>query len=90
VTSSKEDERSWESEKLQNGFFTHYLINALQQGQEPPTIHQVFEYLSREVPAAVAREKNAPQNPQLLPRDGTEDLRIGVIPRSVATNNENR
>jgi hypothetical protein len=90
VTSSKEDERSWESDKLENGFFTYYLINALKQGQEPPTIHQVFDYLSREVPAAVAREKNAPQNPQLLPRDGTEDLRIGVIPKSAATNNENR
>jgi uncharacterized caspase-like protein len=89
VTSSKENERSWESDRLRNGFFTYYLINALKQGQEPPTIHQVFEYLSREVPTAVAREKNASQNPQLLPRDGTEDLRIGVIPRSAITNDEN-
>jgi hypothetical protein len=90
VTSSKENERSWESDHLQNGFFTYYLINALKQGQEPPTIHQVFEYLSREVPAAVAHEKNAPQNPQLLPRDGIEDLRIGVIPRTIADNNEDQ
>jgi hypothetical protein len=86
VTSSKDNERSWESDKLQNGFFTHSLINALQQGKEPPTIHQVFEYLSRDVPAAVAREKNAPQNPQLLPRDKAEDLRIGVIPKPSAAN----
>jgi hypothetical protein len=82
VTSSRDNERSWESERLQNGFFTYYLLKALKQGSEPPTIRQVFESLSKEVTAAVAREKNAPQNPQLLPREATEDLRIGVIPKA--------
>ncbi len=82
VTSSKDNERSWESDRLKNGFFTYYLINALKQGSEPPTIRQVFDSLSKEVTAAVAREKNAPQNPQLLPRDAAEDLRIGVIPKA--------
>ncbi|MBW8873632.1 MAG: caspase family protein [Acidobacteria bacterium] len=78
VTSSKSSERSFESETLHNGYFTYYLINALKAGSEPPTVRQVFDVLSREVPAAVLKDKGAPQHPQILPEDGRGDVRIGV------------
>lgn len=82
ITSSKATERSFESETLQNSYFTYYLIRALQREGEPPTIKEIFDALSREVPAAVARDKNQPQHPQIVPADGPRDLRIGVTPVS--------
>lgn len=78
VTSSKSSERSFESESLRNGYFTYYLIEALKTSPEPPTVRQVFDVLSREVPAAVLKDKGAPQHPQILPEDGRGDVRIGV------------
>jgi hypothetical protein len=82
ITSSSARERSWESDKLHNGVFTHFLIEALKQGKDgtPPTIRQVFGYLAPRVRDAVAREKTAAQNPQMFPRDAAEDLRIGAAP----------
>ena len=80
ITSSQENEISYESESRQNGFFTYYLIEALKQGAEPPTIQQVFRYLSSKVTETVAREKDASQRPRLLPEDGRGEVRIGVIP----------
>jgi hypothetical protein len=81
ITSSKANERSWESEAIGNGYFTHYLIEAFKRGQEPPTIKQIFDYLSTNVPDAVARDKQAFQHPQIQPSTGLADVRIGVVPR---------
>jgi len=39
ITSSKGDEQSWESDKIHNGYFTHYLIEALRNSKEPPTLN---------------------------------------------------
>ena len=83
VTSSRANERSFESETLENSYFTHYLMAALRDEREPPTVKQIFAHLAREVPAAVARDKDgAPQHPQIVPVDGPGDLRIGVAPRT--------
>jgi hypothetical protein len=81
ITSSSANERSWESERIQNSYFTFYLLDALKRSKEPPTIREVFQYLSERVPTVVAREKQAPQHPQMQPADGPGDLRIGVVPR---------
>jgi hypothetical protein len=81
VTSSRADERSFESDTLENSYFTHYLMAALRRGGETPTLKELFELLSREVPGAVAHDKGMPQHPQLVPTDGPGDLRIGVVPR---------
>jgi hypothetical protein len=82
ITSSKFDERSWESESIQNSYFTYYLIEALKVSKEqPPTIKDIFQSLSSRVSGAVAKEKNQPQHPQIHPTDGTGDVRIGVMPR---------
>lgn len=82
ITSSDAKERSWESETVRNGYFTYYLIEALRSSTDPPTIRQVFDYLSTKVRVAVAKEKQAAQNPQLHPNTGPADLRIGVATRS--------
>jgi hypothetical protein len=81
ITSSKANERSWESDDIHNGYFTHYLIEALKRAQEPPTLKEVFDYISSKVPDAVARDKQAPQHPQMRPSTGPGDVRIGVVPQ---------
>jgi hypothetical protein len=48
---------------------------------EPPTVKDVFEYISSKVAQAVAKEKSAQQHPQMQPATGPGDVRIGVIPR---------
>jgi hypothetical protein len=85
ITSSSANERSWEGERIQNSYFTYYLLDALKRSKEPPTIREVFQYLSETVPTVVAREKQAPQHPQMQPADGPADLRIGVVPRDSST-----
>ncbi len=85
ITSSNANEQSWESDKIQNSYFTFYLLDALKRTNELPTIKEVFDYLSAKVPAAVAREKQAPQHPQMHPVDGPGDVRIGVVPRDSTT-----
>lgn len=85
ITSSRANERSWESDRIQNSYFTYYLIDALKRVKQPPTIKEVFDYLSAKVPAAVAREKQAPQHPQMQPADGPGDVIIGVVPHDSST-----
>jgi len=82
ITSSKSDERSWESETIQNSYFTYFLMDALKRSKaEPPTVKDVFEYISTKVSQAVAREKSAQQHPQMHPSTGPGDVRIGVVPK---------
>ncbi len=78
VTSSKASERSFESDTLENSYFTYFLIQALRRAGEPPTINDIYDFLKREVPAAVARDKGQPQHPQIFPAESRGDLRIGV------------
>jgi hypothetical protein len=82
ITSSKSTERSWESEKIQNSYFTFYLVDALKRSKEPATVKEIFDYISVKVPDAVAKEKQAPQHPQMHPMTGPGDVRIGVVPRT--------
>jgi hypothetical protein len=83
ITSSRADERSFESEELENSYFTWYLMQALRL-EEPPSIQQVFRVLDQEVPRAVARDFQQSQHPQMVPEDGPGDLRIGVLSRPLA------
>lgn len=79
ITSSDQHELSWESDSVHNGYFTHYLVEALQRAKEPPTVREIYDYLSEHLPAAVEKEKHAPQHPQIYPRTDAGDVRIGVI-----------
>lgn len=83
ITSSSDSEQSWESSELENSFFTYYLIEALRTSGDPPTLKQVFEALANKVSTAVSREKHARQTPQMHPKDGPADLRIGAAPSEV-------
>ena len=79
LTSSREDEQSWESDGLGNSYFTHFLIEALRQ-PDPLAIREIFDYLAPRVTRAVSHDKGKGQHPQLRPERGPGDLKIGVIP----------
>lgn len=82
ITSSKDNERSYESDALKNSYFTYYLMEALRRSEkEPLSVKQVFDLVAHQVPAAVAREKQSFQHPQIVPTEGPADVRIGVMPR---------
>lgn len=81
ISSSRADERSWESDEFKNSYFTRYLMEALRQSPPWP-IQQIFDYLSRNVPAVVAREKGSSQHPQMSAANSPGDLVIGVIPKA--------
>lgn len=78
ITSSRANEQSFESDTIQNSYFTYFLLQALSREGDPPTIQDVFGFLAHAVPAAVARDKGQPQHPEMVPADGAGDLRIGV------------
>lgn len=88
VTSSRAEERSFESESIHNSYFTHFLMQALRRRGGAATLREIFDQLSEEVPAAVARDFHQPQHPQLVPADGPGDLRIGVVPRGAGASGE--
>jgi uncharacterized caspase-like protein len=81
ITSSKASQQSWEGDTIANSYFTYYLIEALKRSKEPPTVREIFDYLSHKVAEAVSRDKGADQHPQMHPATGPGDVRIGVIPQ---------
>lgn len=80
ITSSSPHEQSWESPTLQNGYFTHFLIQALHQEDGYLPIAKVFSFLQDMVPKTVRQEKEAAQNPRIMPQPLQEaaEIRIGV------------
>jgi hypothetical protein len=65
LTSSQEDQVSYEGPPFQNGYFTHFLIEALRQNQGMDTIEQVYAYVKDALPKAVAAQKQAARGVRL-------------------------
>ena len=54
LASSKEDQFSYEGSPFQNGYFTHFLLEALRQNNGLNTIQQVYAYVRDQLSNAVA------------------------------------
>jgi uncharacterized caspase-like protein len=54
LTSSQEDQLSYEGAPFQNGYFTHFLLEALRQNNGMNTIQQDYDYVKDQLPKAVA------------------------------------
>jgi caspase domain-containing protein len=65
IASSRQNEKSWESDSIKHGYFTYYLIEAI-KNQGAVSIQSLYEYLSAEVSKAVQRDRNASQNPTMV------------------------
>jgi len=64
ITSSAANERSWEDERIQHGYFTYYLLEALRQ-PATPSIEDVYKFISVQVSQAVKRDKQESQTPKI-------------------------
>lgn len=62
ITSSSQAERSWEDQRIEHGYFTYFLLQALQK-KGPVSVDQVYAELRLRVPEAVQRDKKQPQHP---------------------------
>ena len=60
LASSQEDQVSYEGPPFQNGYFTHFLLEALRQNNGMDTIEQVYSYVKDQLPKAVAA-RNGPK-----------------------------
>ena len=68
VSASNANQRSWESEKLQNGFFTYHFIEGLRTKRN---VADAYGYAKPVVMQEVQREKQQEQTPQavFIPQD---------------------
>ena len=78
IASSRNDERSWESERDKNSYFTLYLLQALRENGGRADITTIFTQLQRSVPRAVKNEKHARQTPVMWPEGQRLDIVIGT------------
>jgi len=65
LTSSQEDQFSYEGAPFQNGYFTYFLLEALRQNNGMNTVQQDFEYLKDQLPKAVAARTQASRGVRL-------------------------
>ena len=59
LTSSQEEQFSYEGAPFQNGYFTHFLLEALRQNNGMNTIQQDYDYVKDQLPRAVAARVQA-------------------------------
>lgn len=84
LTSSSQDEESYEDVKWQNGAFTEGIIKGLKEGFADGnkdgiiSLMELESYLKKEVPSMVTTVKNKPQHP-LLSRNDIGDLPIFIV-----------
>lgn len=64
ITSSAQNEKSWEDERLQHGYFTYFLLAGIRE-KTPVSIEDLYDYVKRRVSDAVSREKNQSQHPSI-------------------------
>jgi hypothetical protein len=62
ISASDAGERSWESDRLNNSFFTYHLIRGMRNGGD---IRSAFEYAKPRVINEVHAEKDQTQTPQV-------------------------
>lgn len=62
ITSSRQAEKSWEDERIQHGYFTYFLLEALKK-PGPVSVDDIYSELSARVPEAVLRDKKESQHP---------------------------
>jgi uncharacterized caspase-like protein len=78
ITASRANEESWESPKLQNGYFTHYLLEVLRESHGEDRLDHVFTQVQTRVSTHVKTELNANQNPSFGFSEHADSIVLGV------------
>lgn len=63
ISSSAPDQRAWESDNLQNSYFTKYLIESLRDSNNGGDVERAFNSMKDRVQSAVLRDKGQLQTP---------------------------
>jgi tetratricopeptide (TPR) repeat protein len=84
ITASSPNERSWESDKIQNGFFTSVLLESLRKKNGQLSLDEIYGVLEAEVPKRVKLANKPSQTPTIKPRALGE---AGLIKIGVETEN---
>lgn len=81
ICSTDDDQRSWVSEEWQQTAFGHYLQQGLKGAAGPPNARlsalDLFKYLEKTVPQWAQANRNAKQQPILLPTQDSDPARDG-------------
>ena len=80
ITASRASQESWESTKLQNGYFTHYLLDALRTSHGLETLDHLFPEVRTLVSTHVKAEVGASQDPSYEFSDGADSIMLGTPP----------
>jgi len=80
ISSSKPDERSWESSRYQGSVFTKHLIEGLRKNGMLTKLDDAFNHLRNEVSREVLRDRGLLQTPVLKSKWEGKDLMLGVEP----------
>jgi uncharacterized caspase-like protein len=78
ITASRANEQSWESAKLQNGYFTHYLLEVLRESHGEDKLDHVFAQVQTRVSSRVKAELNANQNPSFEFSEHADSIILGL------------
>jgi uncharacterized caspase-like protein len=78
ITASRANQLSWESATLKNGYFTHYLIDALRASHGNESLDHLFPQVRSTVAAHVKTDVGANQDPSYQFSEGADSIVIGV------------
>ena len=78
ITASRANQLSWESAKLKNGYFTHYLLDALRASHGDESLDHLFPEVRSMVSSKVKAEVGANQDPSFEFSDGASSIVIGA------------
>jgi uncharacterized caspase-like protein len=78
LTASGVNEESLDSDAIKHGYFTYYLVQALQQQNGAIPLSQAFAYVQQHVRARAQSEAHAEQNPVLSRSQDNTDFSLGT------------
>jgi hypothetical protein len=78
LAASKGDQKSWESEELQQGYFTYYLIEALKESHGAATVQELYTTVQGKVSGRVRQDKGQEQTPVMSSGSEGSKLVLGV------------
>jgi uncharacterized caspase-like protein len=82
ITASRASQESWESAKLRNGYFTHYLLDVLRTSHGSEPLDQLFPQVRTLVSTHVKAEVGASQDPSYEFSEGADSIVLGA-PKSM-------
>ncbi len=78
MAASSSTEKSWESQGFANGYFTHFLIEALQRHNGNDSINEIYAYVREKVSDAVEKDMHQRQTPVLDHTERGDEIILGV------------